>query len=71
MFPTAAKDRFPVFRGRHMLVRKWKELFRTISPAGPFLWPHGKGKKTPTGPLLSLFESPIGHRRKNQFSPTT
>ena len=35
IFPLAANDRFPVFRGRHRLTRIWKELFRRISSAGP------------------------------------
>jgi hypothetical protein len=45
IFSVAANDRFSVFRGRHMPTIIWKELFRTISPAGLSLWPRWKPGK--------------------------
>jgi len=55
IFSVAANDRFSVFRGRHMPTIIWKELFRTISPAGPFLWPRWtRGKDAQRASLISI-----------------
>jgi hypothetical protein len=55
IFSVATNDRFSIFRGRHMPTLMRKELFRTISSAGPFLWPRWRPEKDPQRPYLISF----------------